>query len=153
MGFTFWNEWQKILTFFMILHFFLDVPVYHIPIEHNNIYNYIIYVNTHIERVFLIWSHSCSTLTSVPAWPETSHTDSSDCCPHCCSDASKLWKNENHILSHSKLILQSPTLIDPNDIVLTQKGLFRFKCIFEPLRLQRVLYHLTGQRKNGVTSL
>ncbi len=110
-------------------------------------------LSTHIERVFLIWSHSCSTLTSVPAWPETSHTDSSDCCPHCCSDASKLWKNENHILSQSKVILQSPTLIDPNDIVLTQKGLFRFKCIFEPLRLQRVLYHLTGQRKNGVTSL
>ncbi len=29
MGFTFWNEWQKILTFFMIFKlFFLDVPVY-----------------------------------------------------------------------------------------------------------------------------
>jgi len=40
------------------------------------------------------------TLTSVPVWPGTSHTDSSDCCPHCCSDALKLWMNKNQVSSN-----------------------------------------------------
>lgn len=38
-------------------------------------------------------------------------------------------------------------LLDPSDMVLTQKALFRLKCIFKPLGLQRVLYHLRGDRK------
>lgn len=57
------------------------------------------------------------------------------------------------MLVQISLISQILMLIDPNDTVLTQKALFSFKCIFEPLGLQRVLYHLKGDRKSGVTSL
>ncbi len=30
MGFTFWNEWQKIIDLFHDIQFFLDAPVYKI---------------------------------------------------------------------------------------------------------------------------
>lgn len=60
-------------------------------------------------------------LTSGPMWPGTSHTDSSVCCPRCCSGASKLRRKKQNTQIEMDLIQTDCKL--NNDTQTYLKGL------------------------------
>lgn len=87
----------------------------------------------------------CNSLTSELKWPGTWHTGSNGCCPHCCSDASKLKRGKNRHFGKKTSCRFS--WCRQGRMIPTQKPFVWFECIFESLGLQRVLYHLKVKKK------